>query len=120
MGSRLETLDRNPILKKTLEKQSSGESSDGIYDEDEEKKNNRNPNEEFVYYSYRKKTQMDLKKQKERVAENKKNADGEQKAPNAKKEKEPVWKRLAAKDNDVAEKSVIKVDDNLQIRFESG
>ena len=124
--SRLDTLDRNPVLRKILEKESCEDSGGDEQEEENKKKENNAQNEEFVYYSFRKKMQMEYqKKLKEKQAKKeKREAEGIQAQPKSGgpevHKKKDVFSRLMKNDNDVTEKSTIKVDENLQIRFETG
>ena len=112
--SRLDTLDRNPILKKILEKDSRDNSQTNI-NEDEEKKEKNKGEEEFVYYSYRKKMQAEYQKLLKEKQDKKKDEND----PKAKAKKNVV-SRLVQNKKDQSEESTIKIDDNLKIKYESG
>jgi len=114
--SRLDTLDRNPVLRKILEKQSSSDEFDENSDDEDKKKENQQ-NEEFEYYSFKKQCQIKNLKRKQQKSQ-KDGRPGDNKDTGEKRK--PVFERLANADNDVTEKSTIKIDDNLQINFPSG
>lgn len=112
--SRLDTLDRNPILKKILEKDSRENSQTNINQDDEKKEKNKGE-EEFVYYSYRKKMQAEYQKLlKEKQDKKKDDPDSKAKA------KKNIVSRLAHNKKDQSEESTIKIDENLKIKYESG
>lgn len=111
--SRLDTLDRNPILRKILEKDSRDNSRTNI-NEEEENKQKAKGEEEFVYYSYKKKMQAEYQKLLKEKQE-KKNEGADAKA----KSKKGVISRLANK-KDQSEESTIKIDENLKIKYDSG
>ena len=113
--SRLDTLDRNPILKKILEKDSRDNSRNNIQEE-EEKKDKQKAQEEFVYYSFRKSMQADYQK-KLKDKQEKKNEEID--ASKIKKPKN-VHSRLANNKKDNNEESTIKIDENLKIKYETG
>lgn len=115
--SRLDTLDRNPILKKILEKDSRENSRAGPTEEEEEKKKEKKGQDEFVYYSFRKKMQAEYQK----LLKDKRDKKSEE--PDKKKivqnPKGGVHMRLANK-KEQSEETSIKVDENLKIKYESG
>lgn len=115
--SRLDTLDRNPVLRKILEKQSSSDSFDENSDDEDKKKENQQ-NEEFEYYSFKKQCQIKNLKKKQNLKNQKDGRQGDDKDKSEKRK--PVFERLANADNDITEKSTIKIDENLKITFPSG
>ena len=118
--SRLDTLDRNPILKKILERMSDDEDDDKKDLEEKEKKSKiyssskpvekQNEKEEFEYYSFKKKMQFDYKN-KHKNKQSQKSKKSEKKDPNSKKSN--VLERLVNNNNDFAEEQAINVTDNL-------
>lgn len=114
--SRLDTLDRNPILKKILEKDSRDNSANKINEEDEKKEKNKGQ-EEFVYYSFRKKMQAEYQKFLKEKKEKKKEEAAD---PSKAKKPKNVHSRLANNKKNESEESTIKIDDNLKIKYESG
>ena len=116
--SRLDTLDRNPILKKILEKDSRENSANKMKDEDEKKDKNEGQ-QEFVYYSFRKKMQAEYQK----LIKDKQTTKKEETAQDASKSKKPtksVHSRLANTKKNENEESTIKIDENLKIKYDTG
>jgi hypothetical protein len=123
--SRLDTLDRNPILKKILEKDSRENSVNEVNQEEDKKEKNKDK-EEFVYYSFRKKMQVEYQKFLKEKNNNKKPGEKEDRLsgsqdPKAQNKKaKNVLSRLANNKKDLSEESVIKIDDNLKIKYDTG
>jgi hypothetical protein len=123
--SRLDTLDRNPILKKILEKDSR-ENSVNELNEEEDKKEKNKDKEEFVYYSFRKKMQAEYQRFLKEKDGAKRPGDKDDRAANSpdpkaqNKKAKNVLSRLANNKKDLSEESAIKVDDNLKIKYDTG
>jgi hypothetical protein len=112
--SRLDTLDRNPILKKILEKDSRDNSKNNINEEEEKKEKNKGQ-EEFVYYSFKKQMQANSKK----FAKEEKKKEETSPEANKKSKSRNVHSRLANNKKDAAEEDAVKIDNTLNLKYET-